>query len=196
VHVSGHACKEEQRMLLNIVKPKYFLPAHGEYRMLVLHGNLSVECGVDPKNVFIMENGDVLELTGKSAKLNGQVPSGIIMVDSTRVGDVDEYIIEQRNKLASEGLLSIMSIIAGGKVLEEPVVEAKGLVLAQEDTTHGLFVSDAKKVVVKTISENLDKDKSINIEDLKEKVKVELKKLIHKELKREPLVQVVILESK
>lgn len=192
VHVSGHACKEEQRMLLNIVKPKYFLPAHGEYRMLVLHGNLGVECGVDPKNVFIMENGDVLELTSKSAKLNGQVPSGIIMVDSTRVGDVDEHIIEQRHKLASEGLLSIMTIVASGKVLEEPVVEAKGLVLAQEDTTHGQFVTDAKKIVVKTISENTD----INAEDLKEKVKDELKKLIHKELKREPLVQVVILESK
>ena len=196
VHVSGHACKEEQRMLLNIVKPKYFLPAHGEYRMLVLHGNLGVECGVDPKNVFIMENGDVIELTSKSAKLNGQVPSGIIMVDSTRVGDVDEQIIEQRNKLASEGLLSIMSIIANGKVLEEPVVEAKGLVLAQEDTTHGQFVSDAKNIVAETINENLDKNSAINIEDLKEKVKVELKKLIHKELKREPLVQVVILESK
>ncbi|OGI07866.1 MAG: hypothetical protein A3I68_02580 [Candidatus Melainabacteria bacterium RIFCSPLOWO2_02_FULL_35_15] len=192
VHVSGHACKEEQRMLLNIVKPKYFLPAHGEYRMLVLHGNLGVECGVDPKNVFIMENGDVLELTDKSAKLNGQVPSGIIMVDSTRVGDVDEHIIEQRHKLASEGLLSIMTIVSGGKVLEEPVVEAKGLVLAQEDTTHGQFVTDAKKIVIKTISENTD----INAEDLKEKVKDELKKLIHKELKREPLVQVVILESK
>ncbi len=196
VHVSGHACKEEQRMLLNVVKPKYFLPAHGEYRMLVLHGNLGVECGVDPKNIFIMENGDVLELTGKSAKLNGQVPSGIIMVDSTRVGDVDEYIIEQRHKLASEGLLSIMTIVAGGKVLEEPVVEAKGLVLAQEDTTHGQFVTDAKKIVAKTITENLSDSKAINIDDLKEKVKVELKKLIHKELKREPLVQVVILESK
>lgn len=192
VHVSGHACKEEQRMLLNIVKPKYFLPAHGEYRMLVLHGNLGVECGVDPKNVFIMENGDVLELTNKSAKLNGQVPSGIIMVDSTRVGDVDEHIIEQRHKLASEGLLSIMTIISAGKVLEEPVVEAKGLVLAQEDTTHGQFLTDAKKIVVKTITENLGK----NIDDLKEKVKEELKKLIHKELKREPLVQVVILESR
>ena len=196
VHVSGHACKEEQRMLLNIVKPKYFLPAHGEYRMLVLHGNLGVECGVDPKNVFIMENGDVLELTNKSAKLNGQVPSGIIMVDSTRVGDVDEYIIEQRHKLASEGLLSIMTIIAGGKALEEPVVEAKGLVLAQEDTTHGQFISDAKKAVVKTITEDLNKKGTVSIEDLKEKVKEELKKLIHKELKREPLVQVVILESR
>ena len=195
VHVSGHACKEEQRMLLNVVKPKYFLPAHGEYRMLVLHGNLGVECGVDSKNVFIMENGDVLELANNSAKLNGQVPSGIIMVDSTRIGDVDEHIIEQRHKLASEGLLSIMSIIAGGKVLEEPVVEAKGLVLAQEDTTHGQFVSDAKKIVAKTIGENLDKNTPVNVEDLKEKVKAELKKLIHKELKREPLVQVVILQS-
>ena len=195
VHVSGHACREEQRMLLNIVKPKYFLPAHGEYRMLVMHGNLGVDCGVDPKNVFIMENGDVLELSSNLAKLNGQVPAGIIMVDSTRIGDVDEHIIEQRHKLASEGLLSILVTIRNGKILAEPNVEAKGLVLAQEDTTHGHFVDDAKKTVMKILNENLEKNGK-SIETLQEKVKDELKNLIHKELKREPLVQIVILESK
>ena len=195
VHVSGHACREEQKMLLNIVKPKFFLPAHGEYRMLVLHGNVGVECGVDSENVFIMENGDVLELTNESAKLNGQVPAGIIMVDSTRVGDVDKHIIEQRHKLASEGLLSILVTLKDGKILAEPNVEAKGLVLAQEDTTHGHFITDAKDTVIKTINENLEKDGK-SVETLQEKVKAELKKLIHKELKREPLLQVVILESK
>ncbi len=198
VHVSGHACKEEQRMLLNIVKPKYFLPAHGEYRMLVMHGNLGAECGVDPKNVFIMENGDILELKDHTAKLNGQVPAGIIMVDSTRVGDVDEYILEQRQKLASEGLLSIMVTIKNKKVLAEPVIEAKGLVLAQEDNTHGEFVTDAKKIILKTLNENLEhlstKPESMDI--LKKKVNEELIKLIHKELKREPLLQIVILESR
>lgn len=192
IHVSGHACREEQRLLLNIVKPKFFLPAHGEYRMLVLHGNLGVECGVDPKNVFIMENGDVLELTNTSAKLNGQVPSGIIMVDSTRIGDIDKHIIDQRQKLASEGLLSVIVTISDGKVLGEPMVETKGLVLAQEDITHGNFMTDTKKAVVKIVNESSDK----SIENLQEKVKAELKKLIHKELKREPLIQVVILESK
>jgi len=197
IHVSGHACKEEQRMLLNIVKPKYFLPAHGEYRMLVMHGNVGVECGVDPKNVFIMENGDVLELKDGSAKLHGQVPAGIIMVDSTRVGDVDEYIIEQRQKLASEGLLSIMVTVKNKKVLAEPTIEAKGLVLAQEDNTHGQFVVDAKKLIMKTINENIEKlpNKPESIETLKQMVNEELKKLIHEELKREPLVQVVILTS-
>lgn len=195
VHVSGHACKEEQRMLLNIVKPKYFLPAHGEYRMLVLHGNLGVECGVDPKNVFLMENGDVLELSSNTAKLNGQVPSGIIMVDSTRVGDVDKHIIEQRHKLASEGLLSIMITVKNKKIITEPVIEAKGLVLTQEDNTHGQFISDAKKSIIKTVTENLESNGK-TIETLQEKVKAELIKLVHKELKREPLLQVLILESK
>lgn len=198
IHVSGHACKEEQRMLLNIVKPKYFLPAHGEYRMLVMHGNIGVECGVDPKNVFIMENGDVLELKDGEANLNGQIPAGIIMVDNTRVGDIDEYILEQRQKLASEGLLSVMVTIKNKKVLAEPVIEAKGLVLAQEDNTHGQFVTDAKKSILKTLSENLPTlgPKPEEFEALKEKVNDALKKLIHNELKREPLVQVVILESK
>ena len=194
VHVSGHACKEEQRMLLNIVKPKYFLPAHGEYRMLVLHGNLGVECGVNPKNVFIMENGDVLELTSESAKLNGQVPAGIIMVDNTRIGDIDEHILEQRNKLAQEGLLSVMATMSKKKAIVEPIIEVKGLMLAQEDTTHGKFLSDAKKTVVKAINESLQSGKS-DPEAIKERVKNELRELIHKELKKEPLVQVVILES-
>ncbi|MBI2996763.1 MAG: ribonuclease J [Candidatus Melainabacteria bacterium] len=195
IHVSGHACREEQKLLLNIVRPKYFLPAHGEYRMLVMHSNLGVECGVDPKNVFIMENGDILELTTNSAKLNGQVPSGIIMVDSTRIGDVDKNVLEQRHKLASEGLLSIMLTIGNGKVLAGPLVEAKGLVLTQEDTTCGKFVADATKTVLSTINEALSNNGK-DIESLKEKVRSELIKLIHKELKREPLLQVVILESK
>ncbi len=194
VHVSGHACKEEQRLLLNIVKPKYFLPAHGEYRMLVMHGNLGVECGVDPKNVFIMENGDVLELCNSTAQLNGQVPAGIIMVDSTRVGDVDENILEQRHKLGSEGLLSITVTIANGKILTEPSIEAKGLVLAQEDKTHGQFMVDAKKVTLSCLTECLQSNGK-NLDSLKEKVKSELITLIHKELKREPLLQIVILES-
>ena len=194
VHVSGHACREEQRMLLNIVKPKYFLPAHGEYRMLVIHGNVGVECGVDPKNVFIMENGDVLELTNNSAKLNGQVSAGIIMVDSTRTGDIDENIIKQRNKLAAEGLLSVMITIRNKEILSEPSIEAKGLVLTQEDTTAGHFVTDAKNVVVETVKKNIKEINSIN--ELEEKVKEKLKELIHKELRREPLLQIVILESK
>ena len=198
VHVSGHACKEEQKMLLNIVNPKYFLPAHGEYRMLVLHGNLGVECGVDSKNVFIMENGDVLELANNSAKLNGQVPAGIIMVDSTRLGDVDEEIIEQRHKLAQEGLLSIMLTIKDKKILSGPTIEVRGLDLAQEDTTHGQFVKDASKTVADVVHEALEKSLKNGeiIEMLQEKVKDQLKKLIHKELKKEPLVQVVILEAK
>ena len=197
VHVSGHACREEQRMLLNIVRPKYFLPAHGEYRMLVLHGNVGVECGVDPNNVLIMENGDVLELTSNSAKLNGQVPAGIIMVDSTRVGDVDENIIQQRHKLASEGLLSVMSTISGDKILADPIIEAKGLVLAQEDITHGQFLEDAKSIAKITINKYIQENKSkeINIEKLKEKVNTALTNLIGKELKREPLIQIVILQS-
>lgn len=194
IHVSGHACKEEQRMLLNIVKPKYFLPAHGEYRMLVMHGDIGVECGVDPKNIFIMENGDVLELTSESAKLNGQVTAGIIMVDSSRVGDLDESIIQQRNKLASEGLLSILATIKNGKILSEPIIEAKGLVLTQEDATAGQFVNDAKKVIVDTLKKQIESN-SKDIEKLRDKVKEELNELIHKELKREPLLQVVILES-
>lgn len=194
IHVSGHACREEQRLLLNIVKPKYFLPAHGEYRMLVIHGNLGVECGVDPKNVFIMENGDVLELTNTSAKLNGQVPSGIIMVDSTRTGDIDEAIIQQRNKLASEGLLSVIVTVKDGKILSCPSVEAKGLVLIQEDTTAGHFVEDAVKMVTNCIKKSVEEGEK-DVEKLEKKVKEELKELIQKELRREPLLQVVILES-
>lgn len=194
IHVSGHACREEQRMLLNIVKPKFFLPAHGEYRMLIIHGNAGVECGVDPQNVFIMENGDVLELTSETAKLNGQVPAGIIMVDSTRVGDVDANLLEERKKLASEGFLSVMATVNDGKLVSDPVVEAKGLVLAQEDKTSGRFKDDAVKVIRDTITNNLKVSKK-DYELLKEKVKEELINLIHQELKREPLLQVLILES-
>lgn len=194
IHVSGHACREEQRLLLNMVKPKYFLPAHGEYRMLIMHGNVGVECGVNPNNVFIMENGDILELSFENAKLNGQVPAGIIMVDSTRVGDVDEQILEQRKKLSTEGLLSIMVTVSSQEVLSDPVIEAKGLVLAQEDTTQGHFIEDAGKITKKTLNDCLKNSHLITQEELQEKVRDEVVKLIHKELRREPLLQVVVFK--
>lgn len=198
VHVSGHACREEQRMLLNLVKPKYFLPAHGEYRMLVIHGNTGVECGVNPKNVFIMENGDVLELNEENAKINGQVPNGIIMVDSTRLGDVDDEVLSKRKKLSSEGLLSILITIKDKKLIGEPVIEARALILQEVDKTSGHFLNDAKQTIIKTVKATIEKYQESNT-SLKEILNVEVSKnlddLIHKELKREPLIQLLILES-
>jgi ribonuclease J len=106
VHVSGHGCQEEQKLMINLCKPKFFMPVHGEYRMLVRHGELAVECGVSAENIFVMENGEVLELTADHGKTTGQVESGVLLIDFNR----DFFIAKKswlKAKLADDGLVVI-----------------------------------------------------------------------------------------
>src|SRR5262249_16084116 len=99
VHVSGHACREEQKLMINICQPKFFMPIHGEYRMLVRHAELAAECGVAPENCFVMENGEVLELFKDRGQKAGRIKSGIVLIDSSRAWEIDESLVEERRHL-------------------------------------------------------------------------------------------------
>lgn len=130
VHVSGHACREEQKLMLNICKPKMFVPIHGEYRMLVGHAELAQETGVADDKIFVMENGDVLEITKNSGKILGQVESGVLLVDSNREWFIDETIVEDRKRLSEDGLVNIVvSVDAQGKICAGPDVSLRGIIL-------------------------------------------------------------------
>ena len=107
VHVSGHGCQEEQKLMINLCRPKFFVPIHGEYRMLVKHTELAVQCGIAKENTFVMENGEVLNLTADSATKDGRVPAGIILVDSSRAWEINEQIIGERRDIARDGLVTI-----------------------------------------------------------------------------------------
>lgn len=111
VHVSGHASQEELKLMINLVRPKYFIPVHGEYRNLIHHPNLAKEVGIPEKNIFIAENGRIIEFTKESAKLGGKVTAGEVMVDGLEVGDVGNIVLRDRKQLAQDGILSVVVTI-------------------------------------------------------------------------------------
>lgn len=131
VHVSGHASAEEQKIMLNLTKPEYFMPCHGEYRMLVKHGQTGVACGIDPEKILIMDNGDVLEIHDGKCKVVDKIEAGIIMVDNADVGELDTAIMFERRLIASEGVLTIVLVLnAYGELMSEPKIYSRGLVLS------------------------------------------------------------------
>ena len=134
IHVSGHASQEELKLLLNMVKPKFFIPIHGELRQLRNHGKLAVEVGIPKENVIVVENGQIVELSGKNIKLGERIPGGYVFVDGQSIGEVDFSIMREREKLARNGifLIDISVDKLNGKLLHEPEIITRGFV-SQED---------------------------------------------------------------
>jgi ribonuclease J len=134
IHVSGHASQEELKLLLNMVKPKHFIPIHGELRQLKRHGKLAVEVGIPEENVIIVENGQIVELAGKNIKLGERIPGGYVFVDGQSIGEVDFSVMREREKLARNGifLIDISVDKNSGKLLHEPEIITRGFV-SQED---------------------------------------------------------------
>lgn len=130
VHVSGHACREEQKLMINLCRPKFFMPVHGEYRMLVRHAQLAAECGIPSENIFVMENGDVLEVSPGSAKKLDPVHAGFVLVDSSREWEIDEEIVRQRHHLAEDGVVTVAITLDGNcKTIGGPDISMRGLIL-------------------------------------------------------------------
>ncbi|MCR5786160.1 MAG: ribonuclease J [Acholeplasmatales bacterium] len=132
-HTSGHAAQGDLRMLQNLLHPKYFMPIHGEYRMLKVHGNLAIECGLNKDNLFVLENGDVLELTDHTIIQNGKVPASDVYIDGA-VSDLDSSIIHERKSLSDDGLFSVIFTIVekDRKIALEPQVVSRGFVYMKE----------------------------------------------------------------
>jgi len=193
VHVSGHACREEQKLMINLCKPKFFMPIHGEYRMLVKHAELATECGVLPDHCFIMENGDVLEIGKDRGTKNGRIKSGIILIDSSRAWQINEEIVEERRSLAEDGLV-IVSITLGTthQIVAGPDVSLKGVILARGLTPDEFIVrvqNEVKEILLtRPAVEVLDR------EDLKSFIQGALNRYFADQMRAHPLVQVVLHE--
>ncbi len=193
VHVSGHASAEEQKIMINLAQPKYFMPCHGEYRMLVKHGQTGVACGVDPNNIFLMDNGDVLEMKDGICKLFDKVEAGIIMVDNANVGELDTDIMLERRLLASEGLLTIVATVnAHGELVGETKVYVRGLVLSPSETKND-FMGSLTKIVSEAVA-NSPHAKPFDIEKLKIDIKSELHRFIDDKLHHHPLIELILME--
>lgn len=191
IHVSGHACQEELKLLLSLVKPKYFIPAHGEIRHLMKHAQIANKMGIDEDNIFIMENGNVLEISQKDAKFVGDVPSGNILVDGLGVGDVGNIVLRDRRHLSEDGLIIVVvSISRNGKVVSGPDIISRGFVYVRES---GDLIDDAKKVV-KNILDNSSKEKLSDWTSLKSDIRDDLRSFIIKNTKRNPMILPIIME--
>lgn len=193
IHVSGHACREEQKLMLNLCKPKFFIPVHGEYRMLVKHGELAVECGVKPENVFIIDNGDVVELTAEKGQMLPKIKAGVILVDSSRAWEIDEAILEERRHLAEDGMVVVaLTLDHKMNVLAGPDVAMRGVILPGGVTPEEL-VEQVKREALNSL-----KDKSVissmNEVELKTYIKEALQGYFEDKVKSKPLVQVVLQE--
>lgn len=192
LHVSGHACQEEQKMILGLVKPKYFIPVHGEYRMLKKHASLAVTMGVNPKNIVIAENGTVIEISKKNLNCDATVPAGAIMIDGSKVSDVGEVVMRDRKKLAEDGMIVIVMPFSSDSkcMISEPEIITRGFVYVKEAEE---LIDSLKQVVF----ESADACESQNISDysvIKGKVKNNISGYLFKEMKRSPMVLPVIVE--
>ncbi|MDW5300543.1 MAG: ribonuclease J [Sedimentibacter sp.] len=192
VHVSGHARRDELKLMLSLVKPKFFIPVHGEYRHLVQHARLSEEMGIPKENTIIGKNGDVIEITSKSIVKNGSVTSGNILVDGLGVGDVGNIVLRDRKLLSENGLIIVvLSIEKGtGKVLAGPEIVSRGFIYVRENID---LIEESKSVVRKA----LNKCEETNVKEwnnIKMIIKDALSSFIYEKIKRNPMILPIIIE--
>ncbi len=192
VHVSGHACQEEQKLMISLVRPKYFIPVHGEYRQLIAHSETAKKVGVDPDNIFLMTNGRILELNEYEAKLTGTVPVGKIMVDGLGVGDVGNIVLRDRQRLSQDGLIIVVLTMDSqtGRVVAGPDVLSRGFVYVRESEN---LMEDIKQL----LRAEIDKFEEKHITDwttIKAMLREELRDYIYKKTKRDPMILPIIME--
>lgn len=192
IHVSGHACQEELKMMLSLIKPKYFVPAHGEVRHLLKHAELATQMGTDPSDIFILENGDVLELNKKSAAITGSVPSGNTLVDGLGIGDVGNIVLRDRKHLSEDGLIVVVITISKqeGKVVSGPDIISRGFVYVRESVD---LMDEARDMVKKTL-DKCDRKSISDWSTLKTNIREDLRGFLYHRTKRNPMILPIIME--
>lgn len=191
-HVSGHASQEEIKLIYSILKPKYAVPVHGEYRHLVKHAELAESMGIDKDNIFILSSGDVLELSEEKAQVAGTVHSGSLMVDGLGVGDVGNIVLRDRQTLAENGIIIVVLTLDGetNQLLAGPDIVTRGFVYVRESE---MLIDDATTVVYEAVIKCLDSRVS-DWSKIKGEIKDRLGDYIWKKMKRTPMILPIIME--
>ena len=192
VHVSGHACQEEIKLIYSLVKPKYSIPVHGEYKHLMAQAKVVEDLGMDKDNIFILSSGDVLELDEEGAEVTGRVQTGDVMVDGRGVGDVGNIVLRDRQHLAEDGIIIVVMTLenGSGRVLAGPDIVSRGFVYVRGSES---LMDEAKAVLDETMDYCMDK----NITDwgkIKSEIKDSLGDFVWKETKRRPMIMPIIME--
>ena len=192
VHVSGHAAAEELKVMLNLVRPKFFMPIHGEHRHLYFHAELARATGIPDENIFLLENGDILELERNSARVHGKVQAGMILVDGFAMGDLNDLVLRDRQHLASDGLAIVVVTLSAqdGEILADPEILFRGFAHAGnlEDLADG-----AKRKVIEALK-SARQEQVMDPTLLKSHVHDAVQKFIKKQSGRRPLVLPVLVE--
>ena len=192
IHVSGHACEEELKLLQALVKPKFFLPVHGEYKMLKKHAELAELMGVKKENITILENGDVFELTRRSGKVVGKVQSGRVLIDGSGVGDVGNIVLRDRKSLSQDGIITVVVAInkEAKTITSGPDIITRGFVYVRDSEE---LMKELRRISYDVVQECLDKNIT-QWADIKHKLRNEVSHYVYEAIKRRPMIVPVIVE--
>ncbi|MGZ6503199.1 MAG: ribonuclease J, partial [Tumebacillaceae bacterium] len=192
VHVSGHGSQEELKLMLSMVKPKYFIPVHGEYRMLKRHMELAVATGVEQENCFIVDIGDQVEFQGGKGRVGTKVPAGSVLIDGLGVGDVGNIVLRDRKLLSQDGILVVVVTLSKteGTILSGPDIISRGFVYVRESEQ---LLEEANRIVTTTlqrmVAENVNEWSS-----LKTGVREALSRFLYEQTRRRPMILPIIME--
>lgn len=192
IHVSGHGSQEDLKLMLNLMKPKYFIPIHGEYRMLRAHAQLAESVGVPPDNIFICDNGDTVEIFNGKAKYGPKNPTGRVLIDGLGVGDVGNIVLRDRKLLSQDGILVVVLTLskANGTILAGPDIISRGFVYVRESEK---LLDDANKIVNQTMERCL-KEQVSEWASLKTSIRDALSKFLFERTRRRPMILPIIME--
>ena len=192
VHVSGHACREEIKLLISLLKPKFYMPIHGEYRHLYANKEIAEFMGIPSDRIFISEVGKVLELDRKSAKFAGTVPAGNVMVDGSGIGDIGSVVLRDRKHLAEDGLVvAVVTVDLHDRIILSGVdIVSRGFVYVKEAEK---LMAEARAVATRSVENSLAKRVN-DFNQIRNSIRDELAKFIFKETKRKPMILPIIME--
>ncbi|MFT8350482.1 ribonuclease J [Clostridium saccharoperbutylacetonicum] len=192
IHVSGHACEQELRLIQALLKPKFFVPVHGEYRHLVTHAKIAQSMGVDKANTFILENGDVLELNRINGEVTGKVPFGRVLVDGMGVGDIGNMVLRDRKNLAENGIITVVVAIdmKNKIIISGPDIVSRGFVYVRNSEE---LIDQVRDIVTNVVESCLDRNIT-QWAEIKNSIRREVDNFVYDKMKRKPMILPVIVE--
>jgi ribonuclease J len=190
LHVSGHACQEELKIIHALTKPRFFIPLHGEQRMLQIHSQLAQQMGMDRNHIAIADNGTVIEITAKTLKMNGSVPAGEVFVDGSGVGDVGAVVMRDRKRLAEDGMVVVVLPVSSydGVLLTPPEIVTRGFIYVKES---GDLMKELQNIAAEA-AESVYRKRSRDEGELRGVVKSAVSSYLYKTTRRSPMVIPVV----